>query len=170
MGEFGYHTIGTSSLDFGSAGFGCKFSLTEAGTLSKISFYGKAASGTVNVKAALFAISAGEPGAKLIESSVTAVSTTLQWWDCEIVGDSQHVAGDYFLALLTSADLTVYFLATTGTNIYAQDSSTYPNFTSPFGGTFSWDAELSIYATYGAGASLNVPVGTKAPLPLFSQT
>jgi hypothetical protein len=157
--EFGYHTIGTSNLDFGTGVcVGCKFTLTETGTLSKISFYGKAVSGTVNVKAALFSVVGGVPSAKLDESSVTAVSTTLGWWDCNISGVSR-AAGDYVLMLIYSADLTVYYLTNAGLgDIYTQEEATYPTFPTTSAGSFSWDSELSIYATYtpaGSGSSIS---------------
>ena len=152
MPEFGYHTIGTSNLDFGAVAFGCKFSLLETGTPSKMGFYGKPASGSVNVKGAIYSVSGGAPSAKLEESSGTLVSTSLQWWDLIISGASSRSAGDYVLMLLPDADLTVYYLQNAGLgDIYTQESATYPTFPDPSSGSFVWDSELSVFCEYSTG-------------------
>jgi hypothetical protein len=149
---FGYNSIGSGN-DGGSVAnekHGTIFTLSENATITKISIYGWAGSGTANTKAVIYATSGTTPGAKQgADSPAVSVSTTPAWRDYVFASPINLVAGTYTLAEINDAD---YYIAyTSGTsNQSPHNTDAYSNGASdPFGTLDDADnIQFSIYATY----------------------
>jgi rhodanese-related sulfurtransferase len=149
---FGYAVIGGSSGWWGpgNAMWGCKFtSPSSGGTITKISAYVAAYSGTTNMKAFVYAENSGAPGALLATSSeVAGIGTTASWIDFTI--NYAFSANTVYWLMLMSRDTHYVWWNSGGTN--QMDYSrlyTYPNAPNPWGTNnnyMSW--QMSIYATY----------------------
>jgi hypothetical protein len=136
-----------------------KATLTEAGTVSKLSALIWAGSGTVDVKGLIYDDdgAGGTPGTLLGNTGAIAVGTGENWKDLTFSSGIPLNAGDYWLAVVFSTD----------TNIDTKDmgggSGNFPGYESPVNAYASppdpWtvalsnmvDEQWSIYATYTAG-------------------
>jgi predicted esterase len=129
---------------------GCKFTLSEAGTVTRITAYVWAASGTANLKAVIYADNSGSPGAKQgTDSQQTSVTTTHGWYNFTFSTGISLSAGTYWLTLITSAQ-TYWAYGGGSTNQSALNGDTYSDgATNPFGtGSVRYNLVTSIYATY----------------------
>jgi RHS repeat-associated protein len=160
---FGYTAIGGSSGNTTNRA-GSKFTTgSEGGTLTSISAYTKAASGSTNVIAALYSDDAGAPDELLADQSspVSGGGTTGQW--VEVPMDEYTLAPNttYWLWFGADASHTIYW-DSGSTNQYNVEGMTYPNWSDPITPGTYFARQVSIYATYetsdGGG------VGTSSPI------
>jgi len=140
----------------------CKFTLSEAGDVSSISWYGKLNSGSGNLKCVIYADSSGYPGAVKGVTNAIVITTTEQWWTATFAVAVSLTAGTYWLAW-TSDSSTAYYYNTGTTNQRYSVSDTYSDGVAdpyPAGGT-GQARVISIYATYTAsgGSGTLIPVG-----------
>ena len=118
MGTFGYSTLGTG-FDNQNDWFYLNslmaykaLSPTDCGTITKISAYVYAPSGTTtNMKAAIYSNVLGAPGVKLAESTeVAGINDTPAWHDFTLTAPfSGSPYTYYFLVLLASTDFYFAF-------------------------------------------------------------
>jgi len=148
---FGYTTIGSQTGWWGgSALTACKFtSPSNLGTITQISVYMAAYSGTVNAKACLYADNSGVPGALLATSSeVTGIGTTYSWVNFTInyAGSPNTV---YWLGCEANGNWQIAW-DTGSTNQQAyQYSMAYPTFPNPWTTETGYTSYMqSIYASY----------------------
>jgi RHS repeat-associated protein len=147
---FGYGSIGASSANTGNAA-GSLFTLSEAGTVTQISVYTKAASGSVDIGAALYADSSGAPDALLTShSSAESQGTTPSWVDVAV---TSYAAGadDYWIWGWGSASHTIYW-DDGSTNQYNIQGMSWPDWDDPMTPGTYFDRVLSLYATYSTAA------------------
>ena len=145
---FGYASIGASS-DSEPANYmmGCKFSATEAGTVTKISAYIRALSGTANVRVAIYSDNSGVPGTLLAQSGAVSVGTTASWVNFTL-SCNVSASASYWLILQWDSSITIYF-ASGATSQFAYTPQSYAS-----GFPNSWTRasytnwKQSIYATY----------------------
>jgi len=147
---FGKTTVGGSySGVSGDYKFACRFYLANDGTVTKITWYGRAnpmGGSTANVRAGIYSDSNGAPDALLASSDEVTISTTAHWWEFTL--SASLTAGYYWLAIIT--DSAVYRYHDTGaTDQAAYNEDTYSDgFSDPFGSVAAYqNYEISIYAT-----------------------
>lgn len=148
---FGYTTIGGSSGYWGQDNtlWGCKFtSPSNVGTITQISCYSRAYTGTTSMTAFIYSDNAGSPGSKLATSSeVTSIGTTPSWTNFAI-SYAASTNTVYWLVVMQQNNAYVYWDAGSTNQLYYDKSGTYPNAPSSWSattGTQSW--QMSIYAT-----------------------
>lgn len=124
-----------------------KATLTEAGTITKITSYTRVTNVGNHVKGGLYANATGSAGALLGNSDPVVATTSYAWVDLTLTTPYSAVAADYFLGKL-SEDNEYYAYDAGGTWNY-RSGLTYPNLPDPFNKTGgSTDENASIYATY----------------------
>jgi len=166
MGTFGNTTAETGSnagLDnFKVAG---KFTLSEAGAVSKLTARYSNGASACAIKGFICANNAGSPGALLGTTNEVAVAAnaTADFRDLAFASAINLTAADYWLGIIGNDNATGFDLkfAASGGNM-AYKSDTYSDGASdPFGTPLGTDvAKFAIYATYttGGGATISIPL------------
>lgn len=151
-GTFGYTSVGGSAGHWGQDNtlWGSKFtSPSSAGTVTKISCYGYAFSGTTSMTAYIYSDNAGAPGSKLATSSeVTGIGTTASWINFTI-NHAFTANTAYWLVVMQKNNAWVYWDSGSANQMHYDKSETYPNAPNTWSvttGTQPW--KMSIYATY----------------------
>lgn len=178
MATFGKTDVGATDAAFPSANSksACKFTLSEAGYVTKLTIYYQSAGGHEggNAKGLIYSVDeSGEPDALIAVTEEVAVPYSIfDWVEFPFSSPVYLEAGDYYLGA-HSANRLVSKAATTGTNRY--NSDTYSDGASdPFGSASSSSLQKSVYATYyttyppgeGEGktvATTTVDTGTRLP-------
>ena len=152
MATFGKTAIGgTNASRGGDTATACRFTLSENGTVSQMSWYGARSAGNANMAVAIYSDSGGNPNALLATSSAVAInSATPQWWNFTI--SVALSTGDYHLVFLTDASVEMYYDTVSGLSDVDNTGVTYPTFPEPFSVDATQDREVSIYATYTTGS------------------
>ena len=154
MAKFGKQDIGASNNSWGSnyTVANKAYACPEAGTLIKIYAYIRSGGATsAYVKAAIYTVSAGEPGAFVAGSAAVLVTSTFSWVEFSISADL--TAQNYFLVLMS--DSNGFQCKCTAGTAASYRSDDYPTFPNPFG-THNHDADTgdySIYAEYTPSAT-----------------
>jgi hypothetical protein len=129
-----------------------KFTLTEDGTVNKLSFYMTGSGGFgANVKAFIYADSGGTPAALEAVGSVIAVAwaeNVFSWYDSDISPAVELAAGDYWLGFKAEAAMQYSYHSVSNNRKYRAE--TYASSPSdPFGTVEGTDnKEVTVYATY----------------------
>lgn len=156
---FGYtSTPATTSLQSGGYIKASGIVYAGEGEVTKMSYYGKAYSGTTNIQMAIYDTSS--PSAKLTNGSTNSVSinTTPGWWDATFSTNPTTAAVNYYLAHNSQGDRILYYdtVATASKN-KSSAFNTWPS-------TITWGndgtREYGIYATYtasGGGETAKIP-------------
>jgi hypothetical protein len=172
MATFGKTTVGSNTWDMYVADgvkCGCKFTLSESASVSKISVYAKSTflGNRHYGYAAIYSDSAGAPNALLGSTNENDFTSTPAWVDFTFDPPLTLSPGIYWLTFL-AADagphpydspwfMSYYDAGTPNQTAWRYD--TYP-FDDPFGAPGGYaDYEMSIYATY---TPLAKPKGTMA--------
>jgi hypothetical protein len=117
---FGYVYSGTEDVNMGGADvrlYCGKFTLSENGTVSKISALLASASGSVNAVAYIYSDD-GEPLTILGKSDTVAITTTKGTFDFTFSPGVELTAGDYWLAVQhDGATVYHYLVASGGTDV-----------------------------------------------------
>lgn len=142
----------------------CKFTLSEAGSVTSITWYGnKQTAGVSAIKFIIYAndgVGGTEPieGATVLGvTSELSLSATEQWWTASLTAVALS-AGTYWLSW-TSDNSSQYFYDAGGTNQRYSVADTYSDGVAdpcPSGGSYA-NRDISIYATYtptGGGATM----------------
>ncbi len=152
---FGYTSIGgTDTSGSGDYLSGCKFTASDAGTISSLSLYSYLA-GPVNGVVGIYSDNAGAPDAKLAQSAEQAFSTSPAW-NVFPVSYSHAASTVYWLA--DSEDGSYRYYYDTGTaNQHAYQTITYSATMLASFSPSGYVAEVvSFYATYtAAGSTIN---------------
>ena len=163
MATFGQTTPGASTENLWTKdySYGWIYTAPESGTLTKISIYGSVASGTSNIKGAVYSVVAGVITAKLCESSVVTVSTTVQNWDFD-VADIAIVSGTQYAFVIGEGSVDINFIGYRNAappNLHYCAGATVPALWTEGG---SWESSHTIFATYtpASGGSNVGYVGT----------
>jgi hypothetical protein len=133
-----------------------KFTMTEAGTVNKLSFYVTSSGGVdTNIKTFIYADNAGTPGALKAVGSIAVVPWTgnvFGWVDSDISPAVALDPGDYWLGFKAEAAMQYSYHTVAGNRKYrAETYSASPS--DPFGTVEGTDAkEVTVYATYDATA------------------
>jgi len=150
-------TFGRCS-ESGASGYGAAhhrlylgtFDLGEDGNVSQITIYGKAATGSIHMKACIYDDD-GEPNNLKGVSSATTVNTTLQWWTFTFDPAISLTAGTYWLGWNhdgggSAYDFTYYYVTATGEGRYLNcDYDDWPN---PIGNMNTTNKSFCVCATY----------------------
>ena len=153
LGEtFGYPTAGGTRYSvFADNKQGSKFTLSEAGAVDSIYFWGKLGGGAGDPKEAKLAIyqdNAGSPGALVATTPAVTVTSTRQWYAAGFSSPVSLSAGTYWLVAHSATKLDMYGDAGS-TNQRAYNGDTYSDGPAdPFGAATQDNIKLSIYATY----------------------
>jgi hypothetical protein len=158
MATFGYTSIGASD-DAGDSNRlrGCKFTLSEAASVTAMHFAGWGDGAARNVKVAIYDDdgSGGAAGTLLYESTTTSIASAYPpvWYDFAISGNL--TAGNYWLCWMQNGNLKQCY--DDGGNVMSYDnnpSTTYPDLENPVSGMVTWSkGPFSIYATYTVASS-----------------
>lgn len=110
MATFGYTSQGASSLSLGSSGAGTimqagKFTLSASGSATKVTAWVKKRTSNILCIGAIYADSAGSPGALIAASSSVSV-TSASFSQVDFPLSAALTPGDYWLACLSDADNT----------------------------------------------------------------
>ena len=129
-----------------------KFTLTEAGTVNKLSMY--CTTGTTGTfTTVIYADSSGPTTRLAVGAEITIVAADgISWKDSAISPGVALTAGDYWLGFVAKDDFSYYKHIVTGNRKYkAETYSTSP--ANPFGSVDGTDdLEITIYATYDPAA------------------
>jgi len=121
--------------------------LTEDGTVIKISLYGKlSSSGSVHMMTAIYDDDSGEPGDLMGYSNEISVTTTLQWWN--FTCDIELTAGNYWLGWNQEADPVFTYYYDSGNARYENNVEYDDGFPSSAPSMSSTSKDFSIFATY----------------------
>ena len=153
MPTFGYDSPGASpDLAEANNAVGGNYALSEAGNVSKLTFYCRTYGGTGNVKCAVYSDSGGAPADLLAESSAVEVDSTPAWRDFPL--SVSLSPGTYWLCFLS--DVNIWIAYDSGSSSTKYVGATYPTFPDPFGSPSTWNGprNMSIYATYTTGATV----------------
>lgn len=146
VGDIGSNTMGTAY----DTVWVCRYNLSEDGTVTEISFYCKAVSGTIDVKTVIYDDSATDPNnRKGISDEVAGIDTTFAWE--AFPANISLIAGDQHLGWNASADGNAKYDSGETDQFSREPSpySSYPNFPDPFGTPNAQLARAaSIFATY----------------------
>lgn len=151
MATFGRTTIASqTTTSTGNLIRGSKFTLSEKGSVTSLSWYGSKTVGDTLMKCAVYDnTGAGAKAGNLLITSaeVTINSVTDQWWTFSVSPAVILVAGDYWLEFaFDNNTINIWF-----ENVDNEDyqSITYPTIPSPWGVTHNTTTkDYSIYATY----------------------
>lgn len=168
MATFGYSTIGGSNIAVASSFIqGCKHTLTEAGTVSKLSVYLQGGGTASQVhRGLLYADSAGSPAGLLASSAEVnvAAGATAGFVDFTLTNPPSLSAGNYWLCLwsgtASSGSKVYYDTVTNALDFVAAAYSTAGAPPDPFGTPTAASRQMSIFATYTPSGS--APVAQKA--------
>jgi len=121
--------------------------LTEDGTVIKISLYGKlASSGSVHMMTAIYDDNSGEPNDLMGYSNEISVTTTLQWWN--FTCDIELNAGNYWLGWNQEAAPAFTYYYDSGNARYKNGVEYDDGFPSSAPSMSSTPKDFSIFATY----------------------
>jgi hypothetical protein len=130
---------------------GSKFTLSEKGYVTSLTFYGKTGGGAKSpfvVKGTIYSDSSGAPNALLGTTQEITISRTLQWWTANFAPSISLSAGDYWLVLHNGTKVDGYY-DTGATNQTAKNADTYSDGPAdPFGTPTYTSRVFSIYANY----------------------
>ncbi len=132
-----------------------KFTANGSGPLSSLTVRCRRTSSTGNIKAALYADSAGSPGALLAETTAVSCGTSAAWRTFVFAEGTEPtvVNGTAYWIAISSAGAYTYTMLSTGTNL-EYNNDTYSNgFSDPFGASSYYSDEMCAYAT---GASFRL--------------
>lgn len=147
MAYFGNPSIGASSAATANIVF-TKFTATDSGTVTSISYYVAAASGTVACAAAIYSDSAGVPLNKLAEDTGNQTATTTPGWVTINISLAITKGTTYWLARWTDASANVYW-NNGATDQYYVQGAVFETWPDPEAGTGTKFARaVSIYATF----------------------
>lgn len=132
--------------------FATRVALAQGGTLNSISAYSK---GNKKVRMAIYADSAGAPGALLAQTN-SGTGSTAGKWVTVAAPSTTLAAGNYWLAMsLETSSMYYYYSTSGGTSRTNANAAVTSGFSSPWGtSTSSESRRISIYA------SVTVPPGT----------
>jgi len=139
-----------------------KATLNEDGDVTKISIYGKAASGSIHMKAAIYSDNNGQPNALQGVSAEVTVNTTLKWWDFSFSPAVSLTAGTWWIGWNHDGpvDFTYYYVTESGMGRWM--NYTYNSFPDPIGSMNSINKSLCVCATYTpSGGGLSIPVAMR---------
>jgi hypothetical protein len=149
-----------------------KFSMLEAGDITKLTIYIAGGAVANHVKAVIYADSSGVPGAKLKEGNAItiAISQAAGWVDLTLPSNlTVASARDLWLGWIgESTNGSVRYVNSVGTG--AVNGDTYSDgATDPFGTPNTSPVQFSVYATY-TPATGSVPANTSLPTISGSNT
>jgi hypothetical protein len=147
---FGYTTEGSSSFGLGAdIASACKFSLTEAGNITKISAYTRRnVAGDKYCKTLIYSDVAGAP-TTLLATSDAVLIVSVGWYDFTISYSAS--AGTYWLVMITDTGIDVYYDAGGVNQSCWKTVFTYASPANPFGAPSGYaDRNTSIHADYTA--------------------
>ncbi len=147
MPVFGNQNIGLENGWTADYIIACKFTCTEAGAATKISAYLNPY-GTGQGKCALYADSAGAPGALL--ATGTEFEFSLQGWHDSTISYALEAGVVYWLAVLTNVIFWSFEAAGDTNQAAYRVGQTYPTFPNPFTQTGAYNSILTIYCSYTA--------------------
>jgi len=154
---FGYGLVGASSADTANP-TGSKYGITENGTITQVSFYTKAATGTVNVGAAVYSNNLGYPENLLTSQTATpSQGTTASWVNVPVADFTAATGTSYWLWGASSGSRTVYW-DSGNVNQYQIKAMTWPTWDNPVSGGTFFARKMSIYATYTASSTSSSPI------------
>jgi hypothetical protein len=151
MPTFGDTTAYTLNAQFDGYKAASKFTLTEAGTVEKLTAYiGVIAGGPSDLQAGIYADSAGEPGARLaVTTIVSQAGTSGIWLDLPFASPLHLPPGDYWLAIDSGTTPVAWSVEyALGATAAASRYNSGSGLSDPFGGATSYIGPVSIYATY----------------------
>ena len=149
MATLGNTTVGTSNTGRGQDLIEVsKFTLSQAGVVGSMSWYGNTQTVAVNMRCCLYADTSGSAGALMGSTSEVSInSVTPQWWN--FTGPTVTLnSGTYWLGFNQSGTASVDFYFNDVVAQARTKTATYPGFTDPLGAQGTADHDLSIYATY----------------------
>lgn len=149
---FGKTDIG-SGTQWNSANiiYGSKFTLSEDGNVSSISWYGSFDSGDSTISCGIYNDNAGAPNVLKGQTQEVTINTTACWWNFTFSPNILLTAGVYWLSAGFEGGGTTntYYRYDAGTsNQMYYDAFSPPAFNNPAGADGYIDREISIYATY----------------------
>ena len=158
--SFGKTDIGgsTHSAPLNDSKYGCIYSLSEDGDVYKITYYGRATSGTQNMRAVIYNVTGTTINEWIGNSSEVSVNTTYAWREFTCSPSISLTSGDYALTMHNDDGATVQSKYSSGTSNQAQrqnaDDDLYSNGPSDPFGTPAWSGAraVSIYANYTVSA------------------
>lgn len=151
----GYKTVFTSAQrKIAGKQYANKVTLAQAGTLNSISIYTKGTTGK-KVRLAVYADSAGSPGALLAQTGTATVSSAAQWITIS-APSTALAAGTYWIALsFEYYTQYFYYSSSGGTHKYRTNSAVASGFSSPWGTTAGTGTRcISMYM------NVTIPAGT----------
>ncbi len=156
---FGYTSVGASNLSVTTnvrlqSTVGTS---TASGTVTSVSYFGYANSGTETAKGALYLRS--DKSRIAAASATTTISTTQKWWDLDVV-DTAITPGAYHIAFAFTS--TARFVYDTGTGVEGAGNSftlsVYNDFPQSTLQPSNTNVRASTYITYEPdGASVKLP-------------
>jgi hypothetical protein len=152
VATFGFTSIGSDDTGLTNPA-GCKFVAPASGTITSIYVY-ISNIGVIGepIRCAVYSDSSGSPGAKLAESSETAVPALSLWYPCVLSLAITNGVTYWLMAWgiqgtkhNTPGDVTDQAAYMTG--------NTYPTWPDPFNESAFLDRKMSIYAEYTPAAT-----------------
>lgn len=168
--EFGYSTIGGTSVNSGPTPAGSRYQAPdEGGTITKITHYG---TGGTNLVAAVYSDNSNDIDALLTQhTGIVADASPNGWWDVDVTDYTFTASAFYWICSWGGSSNYNYFYDAGATNQYRARTSgaTFPTWPEPFADNFAANRKKSVYATYtvvGSGettatSSVEVKGGTK---------
>jgi len=156
---FGYETVGATQNNSVLAGdiSLCKYSLSESGNVTKLTYYTRSSVGAINTKGLIYDDDGGSgyPGTLMGITDVYNPDTTFGWDDAPFASPVALTAGDWWLGSVPQSGY-VYIAWNEGTanqrRYYTGDVYTSPS--NPFPAGASGTARnVSIYATYSTASA-----------------
>lgn len=158
IATFGKEDVGGSHDSWPTNYMGaCKYSLTEAGTITNIAWYTTTV-GTANTTCALYSDNAGSPNVLLAQSN--AQNSVNGWNEYALTVPYLAAIGTYWLAYHPNGAVFYFAAGVTNQHAYKQPIVA-PNLPDPFAKNgFVGDNEVSIHADYTpSGEGQNVTFG-----------
>ncbi len=131
------------------------YTLSEDGTVSKLTALLQTTSGTENIKGLIYLNTAGVPGAVVAVSDPVQATTSKTSYDLTFSSPVELTAGDYYIGIVGDGSATNFFYAATGT--HKTSSNNYPSPVNDPTEVASYDLKDCIYATYTAAAASTTP-------------
>lgn len=142
----------------------CKFTLSEAGDVTAMAFYGeKNGSGSASVKLVIYADDGpGIEGGTLLGTTNerTDVDGTRQWWTFTFASPVSLAAGDYWLGWINDSTINYFYNSGAANQRYSVADTYSDGPADPCNSGGGYNArEKCVYATYTpAGGGLSIPV------------
>jgi hypothetical protein len=159
---FGYTTAGASKTAEGwQVIVGLLATMTENGSITKLTIYGKSDSGTENITGYLVASNSGAPALpSLATTSQISIDNTPAWHDLSFSAAYSANAADYWLCVHNGGGTAGYLWAyyDTGDANKGLEGSNSPSFLASY---TLLTKKFSIYATYTASAPPAETMATK---------